>query len=475
VTEIAITRLGHRGDGIGEGPDGRTIYAARTLPGEVIAGEIDGDRIETPAIVAPAAERVSAPCLHYRSCGGCALMHASDSFVADWKTQVIATALAAQGLDAAIRPIATSPPRSRRRATLAGRRTKKGALVGFHARRSDTIVPITDCHVLAPVLMAAVPVLEDITRLGGSRAGVLSFAMTQTESGVDLRVTGGKPLDGPLRAALGGFAGHFVRLTWEDEPIFAATSPLVRLGNAAVTPPPGAFLQATAHGEAALLSAVEEVTDGASRIADLFAGCGTFALCRRLRDAGYAAESLSPDRTQGERFRAELNLPFHACRFEHFEPGHRYDAILISESCQYVPLDRITDQVKRCLKPGGHWLICDYFVQDHAKGRIAKSGHRVSEFKSRARAAGFETVEEVDVTEAASRTLEIANDAIERMILGGEILTEKFRLTRPRLTWLIARLTRKKWKKLQEERVLIDPEAFRNNKRYLFIKYRLPA
>ncbi|KPQ18390.1 MAG: 23S rRNA (uracil1939-C5)-methyltransferase [Rhodobacteraceae bacterium HLUCCO18] len=290
MTEIAITRLGHRGDGIGEGPDGRTIYAARTLPGEVIAGEIDGDRIETPAIVAPAAERVSAPCLHYRSCGGCALMHASDSFVADWKTQVIATALAAQGLDAAIRPIATSPPRSRRRATLAGRRTKKGALVGFHARRSDTIVPITDCHVLAPVLMAAVPVLEDITRLGGSRAGVLSFAMTQTESGVDLRVTGGKPLDGPLRAALGGFAGHFVRLTWEDEPIFAATSPLVRLGNAAVTPPPGAFLQATAHGEAALLSAVEEVTDGASRIADLFAGCGTFALPLARRAAVHAVE-----------------------------------------------------------------------------------------------------------------------------------------------------------------------------------------
>jgi len=107
---------------------------------------------------------------------------------------------------------------------------------------------------------------------------------------VDLRVTGGKPLDGPLRAALGGFAGHFVRLTWEDEPIFAATSPLVRLGNAAVTPPPGAFLQATAHGEAALLSAVEEVTDGASRIADLFAGCGTFALPLARRAAVHAVE-----------------------------------------------------------------------------------------------------------------------------------------------------------------------------------------
>ncbi len=290
MTEIAITRLGHRGDGIGEGPDGRTVFAARTLPGEVVAGEIEGDRIEVPAIVTPSPQRVSAPCVHYRSCGGCALMHASDSFVAGWKTGTIETALAAQGLDAPLRPIATSPPRSRRRASLAGRRTRKGALVGFHARRSDTIVPITDCHVLAPGLMAAVPVLEDITRLGGSRAGVLSFAITQSESGVDLRVTGGKPLDGPLRAALGAFAGHFVRLTWEDEPIFAATPPVVRFGNAAVTPPPGAFLQATAHGEAALLWAVEEAVGDATRIADLFAGCGTFALPMARRATVHAVE-----------------------------------------------------------------------------------------------------------------------------------------------------------------------------------------
>jgi 23S rRNA (uracil1939-C5)-methyltransferase len=177
-----------------------------------------------------------------------------------------------------MRPIATSPHRSRRRATLAGRRTKKGALVGFFGARSDTIVPITECHVLATELLHVVPVLGEITRLGGSRAGVLALAVTLTQSGVDLRVTGGKPLDGPLRAALGAYAASFVRLTWEDEPIFAASTPTIRFGVAVVSPPPGAFLQATAQGEAALLSAIRETTQGASRIADLFAGCGTFTL-----------------------------------------------------------------------------------------------------------------------------------------------------------------------------------------------------
>jgi 23S rRNA (uracil1939-C5)-methyltransferase len=278
MVEVTIQRLGHLGDGIGTGPGGQAVYAARTLPGEVVAGEIEGDRIETPAIMTPSPERVGAPCVHYRSCGGCALMHASECFVAQWKVGVIETALRAQGLEAPMRPIATSPSRSRRRATLAGRRTKKGALVGFHARRSDTIVPITECHVLTPGLLAVVPVLGEITRLGGSRSGVMSFAMTQTDSGVDLRVSGGKPLDGPLRMALGAFSGSFVRLTWEDEPIFAAMPPVVRFGATSVTPPPGAFLQATAEGEAALLTAVQEAVAGATRIADLFAGCGTFAL-----------------------------------------------------------------------------------------------------------------------------------------------------------------------------------------------------
>ena len=53
--------------------------------------------------------------------------------------------------------------------------------------------------------------------------------------------------------------------------------------------PPGAFLQATADGEAALVEAVREAAAGAGRIADLFAGLGTFALA--LDAQVYAAEA----------------------------------------------------------------------------------------------------------------------------------------------------------------------------------------
>ena len=43
---------------------------------------------------------------------------------------------------------------------------------------------------------------------------------------------------------------RYARLSWNGEVIAMQTPPLQRFGNAAVTPPPGSFLQATDAGEA---------------------------------------------------------------------------------------------------------------------------------------------------------------------------------------------------------------------------------
>lgn len=284
--EITIQRLGHKGDGIAEGH----VLVPLTLPGETVEGDVHDGRMDAPRILTPSPDRVKAPCSHFRQCGGCSLQHASDGFLANWKSQVVETALAAQGLTADFRPIHISPPRSRRRATLAGTRTKKGALVGFHARRSDTIVPITDCHVLHPDLMATLPALEQITRIGGSRSATLSFALTRSDAGIDCAVTGGKPLDEALRMALPQFIQHFARLTWDDDTVFTETPPVQHFGTVAVTPPPGAFLQATPDGEATLVAAMLEATQGAKHIVDLFSGSGTFTFPLAARAPVHAVE-----------------------------------------------------------------------------------------------------------------------------------------------------------------------------------------
>ncbi len=225
-TQLTISRLGHQGDGVADGP----IYAPRTLPGEIVSGVIDGAQLTDIRIESPSPQRVQAPCRHYKSCGGCQLQHASDGFLAEWKQDIVRTALAAQGLEAPLRPIHTSPPHSRRRATLAARRTKKGATVGFHGRASDVITEIPDCHLLDPALLAALPMVESLARAGASRKTPLAVTLTASETGLDVLVREGKPLDGPLRITLAGIveSHDLARLTWGDELIAMARPPVQR-------------------------------------------------------------------------------------------------------------------------------------------------------------------------------------------------------------------------------------------------------
>ncbi len=267
---VTIERLGRDGDGL---VGGHAIPFA--LPGEV--WDVGA---EPPVRLSDSPDRVVPPCPHFGVCGGCALQHASDGFVAAWKRETIVRALAARGLAAEVRATLTSPAGSRRRAVLAGRRTRKGTLVGFHARRSEAVVDIAGCLVLRPEILAAGPTLAALVAAGASRSSSLRLTVTSGPSGLDIDVGGGRPLDGPLRAEAAAIAaaGDLARLSWDGEPVAIARPPFQPMGTAHVVPPPTAFLQATAEAEAALIAAVDEATAGARRVADLFSGCGTFTL-----------------------------------------------------------------------------------------------------------------------------------------------------------------------------------------------------
>lgn len=272
MTDVVIERLNVRGEGVAEG----CPPVPRVLPGETVSVSA-----EKTQIVTPSADRVAPPCRHYRACGACALQHASDSFVAEWKASVIAQGLAAQGLATEIRRTVTSPPNSRRRATLHGRRTKKGAMVGFMARASDVLVEVPDCQVLHPSILTAFPALDALTRATATRTTGTDLSVTVSEAGLDVLVKASRSVDRVLLSELAQIAGAhgLARLTYNDEPIATREPPIQRFGPARVVPPPGAFLQATAEGEAALLAAIEEaVGPTPTLIADLFAGCGTFSL-----------------------------------------------------------------------------------------------------------------------------------------------------------------------------------------------------
>jgi 23S rRNA (uracil1939-C5)-methyltransferase len=261
--------------GLGKLDDGRTLLP-RVLPGEEVSVDQDG----TVRIITPSADRVAAPCRHFKTCGGCAMQHATDAFVANWKQEIVRKAVTAQGLTTQFRELATSPARSRRRAKFAGQRTKKGVMLGFYAKGTDTIIAVPECQLITQGLHDARPALEALIMFAASRKSHVSFTVTETAVGPDISVETEKELTSQLRMELAVFAQQhgLSRLVWQDEVIVTMTPPAQDFGGVSAVPPAGAFLQATKHGEAALRDAVMEITEGAKSIIDLFAGSGTFAL-----------------------------------------------------------------------------------------------------------------------------------------------------------------------------------------------------
>jgi len=289
---VTIDRLGHLGDGLATTPNG-TVFVPNALPGEVVEGELQGDVLTAVRIVLPSVDRVKPPCSHARTCGGCQLQHATDAFVETWKKAVVESALAAHGLSAPIIGVATSPPQSRRRAVLSARRTKSGVMIGFHARGSEALVAIPHCKLLHGDLLSAFPGLDELVMIGGSRSAELSISVTQSDAGVDVCVSGGKALDSEMQMAMARVVERhrFARLTWGDEVVALRDAPNQRFGRALVNPPPGAFLQATHAGEAALLAAVRSALGPhQQRVADLFAGSGTFTFPLAETSEVHAAE-----------------------------------------------------------------------------------------------------------------------------------------------------------------------------------------
>ncbi len=142
------------------------------------------------------------------------------------------------------------------------------------------ITEIPDCQLLMPQLLALLPVLHKITVLVASRKSELRFTVTHSEAGADIDVRHAPTPDAPMQMQLAVLAAQsgIARLVWNGEPVAEICPPYQRFADCRVTPPAGAFLQATAQGEQALVSAVMRRLSGVGSVLDLFAGCGTFSL-----------------------------------------------------------------------------------------------------------------------------------------------------------------------------------------------------
>jgi 23S rRNA (uracil1939-C5)-methyltransferase len=280
VLEVEIARLGSGGDGVAEGPSG-PIYVPFTLPGErvVITLKPGEDRGALLDVLSPSPNRVAPVCSYFGDCGGCSLQHMEAGAYLAWKREQVAAALKSRGLTAEIEPVRPVPLASRRRATLSLGRGRDGPVLGFRRSRSHDLIDVAACPVLTPAISDRLSMLKTglVAFLGGKREARVT--VTETLGGLDLLVEGVRPSP----TAIGAFASRAgglgaARLTAGGESIALGGVPEVDLSGIDVKLPPGAFLQASREAEGEMVALVREGVGGAKRIADLFAGLGTFAL-----------------------------------------------------------------------------------------------------------------------------------------------------------------------------------------------------
>jgi 23S rRNA (uracil1939-C5)-methyltransferase len=283
VERLMIARLGSRGDGIADTAAG-TIYVPYALPGETAEvepwpGHADRRHLIKVDVVSP--DRIAPICPHFGVCGGCALQHLTTARYRDWKRALVVAALARAGLDAPVDDLIDAHGEGRRRAVFHARVSAHDVIeVGFAAQKAHHVVAIDRCPILAPGLSGAIEATWAIAEVLAAARKPLDIQVTATDGGLDVDVRGSGPLTAAAMTALARVADrrNLARLTRHGEIVAQRVLPTVGIGRAQLVLPPGAFLQATAAGEANLARLVEAHCAGAGTVADLFCGVGPFGL-----------------------------------------------------------------------------------------------------------------------------------------------------------------------------------------------------
>lgn len=299
---VRIARVGAGGDGIVDGlndPSGQS-FVPFALEGERVTLDRQGNiaRIDDRH-----AARIAPFCRHFGTCGGCISQHMGPELYAAWKREGLVSAFEARGLRPAFGPLQAIPLGTRRRATFSCeplRETGQPATLslGYHRRRSHTLIALEVCGVLTPRIERALGPLKALLMLMPQPLWTARVFVADVAEGLDVNVTpdaDAKSLPAPLREKLAQAAEAMgiVRMMVGGEIVMTTTVPHLKSGKALIPLPPVAFFQASEAAEAQMTAAVRWGLDNKKikRVVDLFAGLGPFTIAAAERAHVKAVDS----------------------------------------------------------------------------------------------------------------------------------------------------------------------------------------
>lgn len=288
---FTIARLGSQGDGVAEIETGE-VFIPFALPGEIVTAAREKDRATLMAVLETSPLRIDPACRHFTECGGCALQHLEAEAYHQWKREKVVQALKSKGIASDVGALVPCAPHTRRRVVFTARRSEAGMKLGFVRALSSEIIPIEECPISLPEIVAALDRLRALAELVCATTKSFRMTVTVTGSGLDVAVQeSGKLGENQRRVASNFVIGEgLARLSVDDEIIVEPKKPVVMFGDIAVAVPPGAFLQATQAAEQAMADMVGKHLSRAKKVTDLFAGCGSFALRLAAKSEVHAVE-----------------------------------------------------------------------------------------------------------------------------------------------------------------------------------------
>lgn len=280
---LTIQRIGGLADGMAAHL-GKPVFVPKSSDGDQLTVRIlrenaDGFYGEIAQLHEAGPMRQPAPCPHFDQCGGCALQHLLPEHYHAFKQRLLNQTLQRVGYDPTLAQIHWVPAASRRRVEWKILRDGGAPRLAFHRPKSHDLVAISECGVLTAHLQSfIVPITSLLPQWPQS---LRTISLTQADTGTEMVMNfqeDQQAIDLPQLAetlGLNRIVAHFS----SGAPDICQRNPLqMQLGDQFIDLPVGAFLQPCAEGQSILTKIATEATFGATHIADLFCGIGTYSL-----------------------------------------------------------------------------------------------------------------------------------------------------------------------------------------------------
>ncbi len=252
--ELEIIKYVPPGDGFGYHGE-KAVFVPETSPGDLVEVTVVREKKKfiiaaLDKIITPATNRIDPSCPHYEDCGGCSLMHLSIEDQVELKQQMLKEVFNRYGFQ--ITPeFVTSP------ATYQSRyRTKikcQDGVVGFSAKNSHRVTPITGCRILSAGIMKE---LDRLSALGRSNC---EFSLLQSRQNGELAVS---VSENRRQVPLPGFPSSITE-DYGFGPLKLKSS---------------GFAQSNPFITKLIINALVEEVDQEQALCELYCGGGTFSL-----------------------------------------------------------------------------------------------------------------------------------------------------------------------------------------------------